>query len=259
MKNYSVFSREYETLFKENLTAFCKNIKDTNKPNYANKEYSLFFPSCGTDKKKEVDFLIYGQATKEWKPVFQIIDSGFSSLVKNAKEYSNESDFGECSPLDWVNKKWNTYRMYSSFFWNVTYKLINCYKNGVKNIPIQKEGWLYKEDWYNNMIWSNLMKIAPTSERRNPNEEEWGAQLEFSKKLFKAEIIEVKPKYVILLTNWGWAKDFLDDKKFSMKKKSGNEFIEAVGNFRNTKIIVTKRPFTGNNEECVNQILDLIK
>ncbi len=257
MKNYSVFSKEYETLFEENLTSFCRNIKKTNNPKYINKEYSLFFPSCGTDKKEEVDFLIYGQATKEWKPIFRVIDSKFSSLVQSAKEFSNTYYPRENSPLDWVNKIWNE-KMCRSFFWNVTYKLINCYKKGLKNIPAQKEDWLYKDDWYNNMIWSNLMKIAPTSERRNPNEEEWDAQLEFSKKLFQSEIIEVKPKYVILLTNWGWAKDFLEDKEFSIEK-SENDFIEAYGNFGKTKIIVTKRPFVGNNEECVNQILELIK
>jgi len=163
-KNYSVFSKEYETLFEQNFLTFCKKVRKTHKPEYINKEYSLFFPSCGTDQKSEVDFIIYGQATNRWPIKFFVNDDiNSKSLTSKAKKFSNTKYETEENPLDWLNNEWDSetrkdgYNPEPSFFWNVTYKLINKYYNDNIN----------SRDWCKKMIWSNLMKIAP-AEGKNP-------------------------------------------------------------------------------------------
>src|ERR1035437_1582136 len=249
MKNFSVFSKEYEILFKENYLSFCKNIVNRFDSYYLKREYGLFFPSCGSNIKEKIKFIIYGQAVRGrgWneQPHFKVTNID-KSLINSAKEYFNTSEKGEVNPLEWVENKWTEWQMYRSFFWNVCYKLINSYNN-LPNDSL---------DWYNHLIWSNLMKISP-AENGNPDDIEWEEQLKDSIKLFKQELLEVQPAYAILITNWDWAKDFLSS-DCSIKMTTDREFVVAEGKFGKTKIIVTKRPFIGNNEKCVKEILRLL-
>ncbi len=263
-KNFSVFSKEYETLFEKNLSTFCEIIRKKNKAAFINKEYSLFFPSCGTDKKEEIEFIIYGMATNRWPVKFRVdSDKDFKSLTLKAKEYSNTMELDEDNPLDWLNNEWDKekrkygYDPERSFFWNVAYRLINQYYDYD----------IYSKDWCKKMIWSNLLKIAP-AEGGNPYGALWEAQMskdqfhvEFSVELFKKEIQEMKPKFAILLTNKDYAWEFILGLGFNENIFFENDFILADLSYNNTRIIVTKRPrFRGMyDKECVKQILELIK
>ena len=249
METFSLLSDNYNQQFVENYQAYAKNIINTGDNSLITKKYSLFFPSCGSRDKEEIDFLIYGQATNGWKPVFNV-NHLTDRLLTESIEYSNTTDQGEFYPLDWVNQKWSEYKLYTSFFWNVTYKLINLY-NGK-----HKDGI----DWRTHLIWSNLMKISP-AEGGNPLGQEWTCQFEGAKKLFTREIEEIRPKFLIILTNWDWACDFLkENSECDIHKENQGEFIQANGMYKeSTQIIVTKRPAVGNNEQCVAEILQLIR
>jgi len=101
------------------------------------------------------------------------------------------------------------------------------------------------------------MKIAPAA-RTNPNNKEFNAQLEVSKELFLKEIEEINPRFVILLTNWNWADEFV--RKLGIEENKEGDWIQAQGIFKNTKIIVTDRiQKKQNGENCVREILELIK
>ena len=249
METFSLFTNEYNKLFVENYRTYAENIRNTEDKDLIDKEYCLFFPSCGSKDEKEIDFLIYGQATNGWKPAFHV-DNLPDNLLKESIEYSNTTDQGELCPLDWVNRKWTEHKLYRSFFWNVTYKLINLY-NGKKKDD---------DDWRIHLVWSNLMKISP-AEGGNPYGVEWDSQFEGAKKLFTREIEEIRPKLVIILTNWNWAVDFLTKNPgFDIHENQQGEFIQANGTYKeSTQIVVTKRPAVGNNEKCVSEILELIK
>jgi hypothetical protein len=252
MKNYSVFSKEYETLFTENYLSFCKNIVQHSDNYYLKGDYGLFFPSCGSNIREKIKFIFYGQAVRgrgwDEQPHFRVTNID-KPLINSVKEYFNTAEKGETNPLEWVENNWTKpgWCMYRSFFWNVCYKFINRYNNLPSDSP----------DWYNHLIWSNLMKISPT-ESGNPDEIEWEGQLKGSIKLFKQELLEVEPEYAILLTNWDWAKDFLSS-DFSIKMITNKEFILAKGKVGKTKIIVTKRPYpNGSSERCVNELFSLL-
>jgi hypothetical protein len=251
--NFSVFSSDYEKLFEKNFTDFRNNMQNKDEY-YLNEKYCLFFPSCGNRDKGKINFIIYGQAPAGWTPTFKVSELiSIPILVKDAIEFSNTINEDEKCPIDWVNKSWGnkTYCGYNpapTFFWNTTYKLINKYCGYDPN----SENWVY------NLIWSNLMKIAPTTRRsKNPDDIEWQAQLEFSKQLFLMELEEIKPKYAILLTNSGWADDFVNKIDIS---RNQNGMIESIGNYNGTKIIVTKRPYLKGkkDEECVSDILKML-
>lgn len=248
METYSLFSDQYNKLFVENYKFFAENIKKTGKSDLIDKQYSLFFPSCGSKDKNEVQFLFYGQATNGWTPTFEV-NKMEDDLLEKAIEFSNTTDVGEYCPLDWINKSWSTRKLYRKFFFNVMYKLANKYNNrGIDD-----------KSWCKNIVWSNLMKISPAA-GGNPYGEEWICQFDGAKKLFLQEIEEIKPKFVIILTNWDWAEGFVKEEAgFDVYEKHQGEFIQAQGTFGSTKIIVTKRPPVGNNEKCMDEIIQLIK
>lgn len=58
--------------------------------------------------------------------------------------------------------------------------------------------------------WSNLYKVAPTSERggANPDEGLRRAQLDFCRSLLRREVREIRPKRVIVLSGASWWADF---------------------------------------------------
>jgi hypothetical protein len=249
MGTFSLFSEQYNKLFVENYTAFAENIEKSNNRALIDKEYCLFFPSCGSKEISDIQFMIYGQAMNGWKPKFKVSQLR-DSLFEEAVVESNTTDNGQYCPLDWINKNWSSSKLYRKFFFNVMYKLINRYND--KGID---DG-----NWCKNVIWSNLMKISPAA-GGNPYGEEWSCQFDGAKKLFTKEIEEINPKFVVLLTNWDWAEDFITaNPDFKVFEKHQGEFIQADGMYQDTtRIIVTRRQHFGNNEQCVNEIIRLIK
>ncbi len=264
--------KEYDELFMENIRAF------NNAAAKGEKYYCAFYPSFGSEGKK-FEFIIYGQSIKGWKPWFkttdQINDNDFlKESIAHSNSFYSDGKKDNHSPLDWVNfrwsrgaykelcntgntyyndQEWGDYFAFRSFFWNITYKLIARYYG------LDENG----RDWVKEIVWSNLYKIAP-AERKNPSEEECTWQQGKSIELVKIEIEEIRPKYCIVLTNDDWWSPFrekLKTKEISDIKK-GYEYIQSYEQYHgsNTRIIVTKRPFTGGKSNiCVDEILETIK
>jgi hypothetical protein len=252
--DFSLLSNEYDPLFAANYRAFREKVNG--KGDFSDKDYCVIYPSFGTRIKEDIDFIIYGQAPKGWQ---EIKSSDPIEITKAARRFSNTTENNQNNPLDWVNQYWSastkrahnlnsTYSTCRSFFWNVTYKLISDYRGLGRNSP----------EWCNYMVWSNLIKIAP-AHRVNPGDKEIAAQEEHSVKLFKKEIEEITPKYIILLTNKGWAKPFVSASGIKELENSYNpKIIEWVGEYLNTKIVVTTRPFTGSSDNHVEEIRKVI-
>lgn len=266
-----LFSAEYNKLFIENIGEFAKAAKNKEE------DYCAFYPAFGKDGK-DFDFIIYGQAVKGWQPIFKAADKiNGEEFIKQSAEYSNsfyaDNEKGDHSPLDWVNARWSQgvynqlneaerefygdsewgdYYTFRSFFWNVTYKLINRWYGLDEN----SIGWAKK------IIWSNLYKIAP-AERMNPSEEERVWQMKKSIELVKKEIAEINPRFCIVLTNDTWWEPFRQKLKTkTITDLENKEYIESYEQYpdRDTRIIVTKRPFSGGNSNiCADEIISLIK
>ncbi len=272
--NYNELSQEYDKLFLNNIHDFINNsIKEEN----ISVDYNMFYPSFGVKKDEPCDFLFYGQACNGWPIVFNVNGKTIAKVLGErlieCKFYSNGfySDEKQThNPLDWVNVYWSnrsyrdsiailnnreyykeikSFKVYSSFFWNVIYKTISDYYNYDRN------SW----HWSGKMVWSNLYKIAPLPPKRNPTDFEKNLQVELSVQLVKKEIEEINPRYCIVLTNDEWWKPFqaaLNPDEFGI---NGFSEIDAVQKYKNTNIIITTRPFRSGNEKHVSQILEVLK
>lgn len=273
MENYNLFSADYKKLFEKGVKSFCSNVL-TKEPAFAKTKYDVFYPSCGSHNKNDIQFLFYGQATNGWDQNNLLLPSMNTFQIQKAIEYSNTLDKeGDLSPLDWVNRKWADYKL-ANFFFPVAYTTINTYRfkkaelhlNEFKKLYRDDSSWLNDNSWCKHLVWSNLAKIAPHN-GGNPNDTVWEHQSEISKQLFDKEIEEISPPYVILLTNWeSWAKYYLTDDKYLMQEIKNNEMIEAVGfpKFNpEMKIIVVKRQRLEKSYEkwikATNEILKIIR
>lgn len=268
MEIYNTLSEKYDSLFLSTLEQFIKEIKDTK---YLEKDYVTFYPSFGVRNNINPEFIFYGQAVNGWgswlTPAPQI------NNVIEAKQYSNKFPVNtNFTPLDWVNIIWNkeeydfyfknnseavkffindneetNYKTYRSFFWNVVFKTISDYYHLNRG----------STEWTKKLVWSNLYKIAPDG--ANPDEFEKESQIDNSVELFRQELIELKPKFVILLTNESWWIPFKERlNTLSHKVPAQLNFITNYESIGNTKIIVTTRPRFGNGESHVKQILEVI-
>jgi hypothetical protein len=259
MSNYNRLSSSYNTKMLELLIHFQNNGQL--KQSYGDKKYCLFYPSFGVLNNKPIDFLIYGQAVNGWANDFSFGDKLDLDFVAKAIEFSNTINEGELSPLDWVNINWTNstklkakeqsriagYQVFRSFFWNVCYKLVSDY------YKLDRE----KGCWCKHMVWSNLMKIAP-KDSGNPNDEEYYAQLKPCMELFKKELDELKPRFAILLANYSWAEEFVKALKCKSIVQDADAKIQFIGQYNETQVIVTKRPFRGNSEDWVKELLGVI-
>lgn len=96
--------------------------------------------------------------------------------------------------LQWVEDQFTKRRTYcrKSAFWRVVRS-------------ISKE--LYDSKWYDKIAWSDLYKVAPSSEG-NPDKELMSLQKEKCIEILKLELKLLSPKYVVLFTG-DWANDFI--------------------------------------------------
>lgn len=261
---YNQFSKEYNTLYLENILQFQKQAQELN---FGDKCFVDFYPSFGIKENETSDFLIYGQAVNGWGSGFNLSERVYDEKIKHSIQSSNEipAESDHC-PLDWVNVQWSnssylkiqddklrtfysgSYRTHRSFFWNVTYKLICDYYN------IDRNSW----DWSKKLVWSNLYKIAP--DKANPDYDERNMQQPLSSDLVRKEIEEVHPKYCIVLTNDYWWEPFRETLRTTILQKSSllTEIV-SYEKYNQTEIIVTNRPRMGDSDLFVNQILQLIK
>ena len=268
-KNYSLFSAQYEKLYKKHLLAFIENAKQN--PDSVSGDYTLFYPSCGSDNKKDIQFLIYGQAPNKWSVNFNPFDKNLTidNIIDHSISQSNELDEKEpkqTSPLEWIETNWSENKFHRSYFWCVTFGIISSVMHNMKSINTELYKKFYYQsnsDWFKNFVWSNLAKIAP-SVGGNPKGELM-LQLEYSKLLFEKEIEEINPKYILLLTNWkNWAENYLTQDNYNIKHLKKNDAVDAIAYSRvtNSKILICKRPHKigghKRNSNAANEILKVI-
>jgi hypothetical protein len=239
-----MLSNDYSQILKDMLISFADQVNKGGEKLYINKAYSLFCPTIGLHYSDNCELLVYGQATNGWANEWTIknIETDCDKIVKESLEYSTEKT-GVC-PLEWVNEQWTFYKLYRSFFWNVTYKLVQKYYGKTD------------DNWTHIIAWSNLMKIAPAKEG-NPDDFEYEAQLEHGAKLFRQELLDLKPKNVIVITNLSWIEPILKKLNISFEKADG-VYTEAICKFNNSNIIITKRPFVGKHQPFIDEIANLL-
>ena len=218
--------KEYDKILQNLVVSFSQQSKMRNDP-------ALFKYRHG--KLYKNGLMICGRAV-----------NGVDSSYKNSTIEKNLADLftrvnTSLNDIDWIDSS------QSRFF--------NLAKHVALNILC------YKNNWYDYIMWTNLMKIAP-SNGGNPSDKDWRIQKEACKQLFKMELDYFKPDNLLLITDFNWADEFLQylgiDSYISMDTK-GNHMVKGHYIYRNTNIILGNRPEYRKENRYVSEIAKYIK
>lgn len=86
----------------------------------------------------------------------------------------------------------------------------------------------WKERWYDNIVWTNLYKVAPTY-GWNPDESLKALQQEECQAILEEEIRIFKPDYILFMTGYdGWFSNFKSE--FFSLPRVDMKYVKAAGN-----------------------------
>lgn len=212
------------------------------------KNITTFFPMKGNLYNHEL--MVVGRAVNGWEE--QITPEELLDNMKR-KDYLRQTYLAsqpQC-PLSWVTKarggeQYNTNR---SAFWRVIHKTLQKLEIGHND-----------KHWPSYIVWSNLYKTAPY-EGGNPSGKLINIQQRHCAAILKKEIYLFKPKKILFLTGYDWAKDVLNKiNEFHLN----NEFdglAEARGQFVSekivSKIVIAKHPQGKDESRLVDEVIML--
>lgn len=230
--------RDFINLYKRLLDDFSLN-RTTNRLN-KNKLYSLLFPVVGS-KYKTGGIMVCGRSTNGW--CWDWFKPWKINQITNKKHtIINESI--EASKTEWVEEEFNT----RSKFWKVARHLT------LKSCP----EITIDSDWTKHFVWTNLVKIAPAS-RGNPTNMEFNAQVNACVEILKYEIDFYSPKNLILLTDFDWSYDYIENLGFNPNEAKSSKYTQGNYQYKNTNIIVTVRPENKSLSKFNSSIEKLLK
>lgn len=157
--------------------------------------------------------------------------------------------FAREDQMEWINNlSGNTdgYNTKKSAFWRLLKKVSKKY---------------YSNEWYSNIAWTNLYKIAPWK-GGNPSGKLQAIQHEYCFELLKKEVEILSPEYVILLTSgWEWSfLKYLNDYKelrISSEKVWG-KYKTSILEIKGVKFILSQHPQGKKEWKHMNAIVELI-
>lgn len=166
---------------------------------------------------------------------------GHGNKISNFKEPIK--DFVE-NDFKWLN---NSYKYSGSPFWRVIGKSLN-----------KITGEPYNEKIFQRIYWTNIFKISPHERKPNDNKTRL-FQTEASKKILLKEILYLKPRAVVFLTD-DWVRSYLDDwkvKGYIAEIKSNDELkyynLESKFLFENINIPVIVLPHPQNKSSGASE------
>lgn len=98
-------------------------------------------------------------------------------------------------------------------------------------------------EWYENIIWTNLYRIAPQL-GGNPPDNYLNEQRAVCQRLLLEDIIKYNPNYILFVTDWDyWITKFFDQDYLKVfKKLDNNNVINAKGILLGSKALIVRRP-----------------
>jgi hypothetical protein len=193
-----------------------------------------FDPSSG--------LLFVGKAVNGWMTketdVARLFDTG-----------NPERIFARHDQMEWVNnlsEKTNGYNSRKSAFWRLIKKVSEAY---------------YPEEWYSNIAWTNLYKVAPWK-GGNPSGKLQNTQRKYCFDILQKEIEILSPQYVVFLTS-GWECPFIKHLNGSEKlnvidEKIWGGYKSTLTEVNRTKFIISRHPQGKNEWNHRSAIVELI-
>ncbi|MCY1719244.1 hypothetical protein OU798_02770 [Prolixibacteraceae bacterium Z1-6] len=187
--------------------------------------------------------LVVGKAVNGWQ-------SNETNPNKIFDINNNNRIFARDDQMVWVNNLWEHPEYYNtkkSAFWRVTKRISEKY---------------YHEQWYSNIAWTNLYKIAPYV-GGNPNSHMQSIQLDSAREILRTELEILKPRFVIMLTS-GWEQNFLDylnayNQVIKLSIKNWKKYSTYLTKINGIKFIISQHP-QGKNEnlhyQAITELID---
>lgn len=213
-----------------------------NKENYKEEDLVIFTPGIGKNYKG--DLLIIGRAVNDWHIY---LNKNNTNKEKNdiVLQINNEI---ENHNLDWVYERWGNqdgqYNTKKSAFWRVTNMLAELITK-VEN-PIHS------------IVYSNLYKVAKSG-GGNPSDKLCDIQFKICADILRQEIEFFKPKIIVMLTGLNWADYFLEDLKVNNELKQKTDYVSFVGQYKQSKIVVSPHPQGKSENEIIKEIFKFLK
>lgn len=200
--------------------------------------------------KYKGDLMVIGRALNGWDNVWCPMEatdsSGIDRVVKRVRESVGD--------LSWVSECWGSstdYNTKRSPFWRTTRGVVV----GLNLCDPESS------DWHAHIIWSNLYKVAP-KEGGNPGSKLCALQEPYCKDLISTEIEVYKPKRVLFVTGYDWAKPFLDAEKWHIDSETiiGNAHVQAIvsykiGGSKKGKAVIAARPEGRVEEKWIRSVV----
>ena len=208
-----------------------------NKKFYTEKELCIW-PSC-VGKEYNNELMIVGRAGNGGEICIDKTESEYSDNLLN--EINDNLNRG----LQWVIDRWGNknfgYNTKKSAFWRLSKKL--SYK------LVDNSDFVF-----NKIVYSNLYKVSNYS-GGNPSSGLIKIQIDICREILMKEIEIYKPKIIVFLTGWSWAKDFLENIKNIMINTT-NQYVEFVGHCGDAMIIVSQHPQAKPEKEHCEAIIN---
>lgn len=179
----------------------------------------------------------------------------------------------------WLQKEEKTFDnliKYRMKFWQEPHQgkktksqFIRVAKNICLDIYRADDNTKTNKEWYTNIAWSNLYKVAP-EDKGNPSKELKEKYKNKCITIFEKEIEVLSPKIVVLLTGWTWAKPFLlhlnnkeklDESQILEKKiwDENKKYYAKAIKIKDIIYILSEHPQGKLEDQHVKTILELIK
>jgi hypothetical protein len=217
-----------------------KNLLDSIQ-NKSRKDLCLFFPQVGKNYFDIDDKILFiGKSVNGW--ITNILDIDILFDDKNDERIINRDD-----QIIWVKDNKNKdYNSNNSAFWRL-----------IKNIS---KKYLKKDDWYNNIAWTNLYKISPWK-GGNPSTGLKKLQSKICVEILTKEIDYFNPKYIIYLTS-GWEDFYLRQIEYDISKNvivKWDKYKTKYQKFDNRYFVLSQHPQGKKENPHIKAIIDILE
>ena len=107
-----------------------------------------------------------------------------------------------------------------------------------------------------NVFYSNLYRVS--NQAWNPSGGLRNVQLELCKQILAAEVKIFRPKLILILTGYDWAKPFTSYLDCSLQSFRSLEYVEKAGRLDQSIVVVSKHPMAKPEEPQVKELLSTI-
>lgn len=203
----------------------------------------------GSSYSMHKELMVVGRAPNGW-------DLQIAPDALRDSDYRNdvvERAFNEIGdPMDWLRTSWTGggpgYRAQRSAFWRVAYALLAKYTD------------VEPGNWHSNIAWSNLYKVAPW-DGGNPSNRLCAVQLETARLLFNLEIRKFRPKRILIMAGWNWARDFDLGDKQDGPPPPASQFVEFAKSISFTpdyeaQVVVSQHPARKPGDQLIIDEID---